>query len=80
MVLSIAFFIEVFMQIKVNENLTSIFNFINDCETEMTYKNLVQFCIDYKCYKELYIHQSIINKLVEEHNYDIKGGLWVKPN
>ena len=67
------------MKIEVNENLFCIINFINDSENKVTWKELVQYAIDYKCYKELYIHQSIIAKILEEHNSSISSGTWRKP-
>lgn len=67
------------MKIEVNENVYCLLNFINDSENEVTWKELVQYAIDYKCYKELYIHQSIIEKILKEHNKSIEEGNWVKP-
>ena len=68
------------MKIEVNENVFCILNFINDSENEVSWKELVQYAIDYKCYKELYIHQSIIEKILKEHNKAIQEDTWVKPN
>ena len=72
--------IRFYMKVKVNENLTSIINYIRDSEKLVTWFELVQFCIDYRMYEELYINQSIIHKLILEHNSDIQHGLWKKPN
>lgn len=57
------------MKIKVNENLTSIMNYIHDHEGSITWHDLMQYCIDYGMYEELYIHRPIIEHLVKEHNY-----------
>lgn len=56
------------LKIEINDNLTSIFNYINDNQEYITFHELVQFCIDFECYKELYLNQDIIYKLLQEHN------------
>lgn len=68
------------MKVKVNENLTSIINYINDSETTVSWSELVQYSIDYRMYQELYINQAIIQKLMDEHNSAIRSGSWKKPN
>lgn len=60
------------MKIKVNENLTSIINYVHDYENEIGWFHLVQYCIDYGMYKELFLNYHIINKLIEEHNHNIR--------
>lgn len=66
------------MKVKVNENLTSIINYIKDFEGIVKWFELVQYCIDYRMYEELYVNQSIIQKLMNEHNEDFKLGKWKK--
>ena len=56
------------MKVKVNENLTSLFNFIKEYRGVLSWFELVQWAIDYDMYQELYIHNMIISKLVDEHN------------
>ena len=60
------------IKIKVNEELTSIFNFVNSNMNMVTWSELIQYCIDYGLYKELYLHHFIIERLVDEHNEEIK--------
>lgn len=67
------------MKIKVTENLTSIFNYIREFEGIVTYQDLVQFCLDYKMYPELYLNHMIIDHLIQEHNQDYLSGKWHKP-
>lgn len=55
-------------KIKPNENLFAIFTYIRSDEYRLNLDELVQFCIDYDYYKELYEHFHIIKQLVDEHN------------
>lgn len=66
-------------KIEVNENLSSIFNYINDYEKVIDYKDLLQYCIDYGLYKEFYLNYPIINRLIEFHDSQVLSGSWVKP-
>ena len=66
------------MKVEVNENLTSIINHIQDTETVIDFDELLQFCIDYRMYKELYIHLPIIKEVIKQHNQKINAGTWVK--
>ena len=63
------------MKIKVNDNLTNIFNFIESRTEPVKYHELVQFVIDYDLYKEFYMNNVIINKLFDEKMKSLKGGL-----
>ena len=56
------------LKIKVNDNLTSIFNYINSKNDVVSWEDLIQWCIDYDCYKELYSNHFIIKHLLDEHN------------
>lgn len=56
------------MKIKVNDNLTNIFNYIDSQLTEFSFKDLVQYVLDYDLYQEFYLNQQIIFKLYEEKN------------
>lgn len=66
------------LKIEVNDNLTSIFNFIQDSREIITFHDLVQFCIDFECYKELYLNQDIIYKLLVERNDIIENEILKK--
>ena len=61
-----------FMKIKVNDNLTMIFQFINEALTPFGYNELIQYCIDFQLYKEFYIHNHIINKLYDQKMEDLR--------
>lgn len=56
------------IKIKVNDNLNSIFNYINSKNDFVTWEELIQWCIDYDCYKELYTNHFLIAHLILEHN------------
>lgn len=58
----------VMMKIKFNENLVSIINYIDTKEEFVSFRELLQWCIDMECYKELYIHFHILFPILEEHN------------
>lgn len=53
-------------KIKINENLTNIFNYIESLKEPCTYMDLIQYCIDYDLYQEFYLNNHIINYLYEE--------------
>lgn len=67
------------MKIKVDENFTSIMNYINDYEKEISWFELVQYCIDYAMYETLYKHYFIFDRLINEHNKAIRDHTWVRP-
>lgn len=54
------------MKIKVNDNLTNIFNYIDSAVSEFSFKDLVQYCLDYDLYQEFYLNQQIIFRLYDE--------------
>lgn len=54
------------MKIKVNDNLTNIFNYIQSAQDEFTYHDLVQYVLDYDLYQEFYLNQQIIFRLFDE--------------
>lgn len=58
-------------KIKVNENLTNIINFIHSRTVPVTWFDLVQYCIDYDLYKELYLNHFLISKLLDEKNIEL---------
>lgn len=66
-------------KVKINENLTSLFNFINDSEKLISWKELVQFALDYDMYEELYLNSHILQKLIDDHDIQVKSGTWAKP-
>lgn len=55
-------------KIGVNENLTSIFNYVNSSPKYVKWDELIQYCIDYELYIEFYMNINIIEKLLIEHN------------
>ena len=59
------------IKIKVNQNLLSLFNYINTSETYVTWSELIQWALDYECYKELFLHHLMIDHLMIDHNNQI---------
>lgn len=55
-------------KIKFNENLAAIFTYLRSYEYHIDMIDLVQWCIDYGYYKELYENFHIINNCLFEHN------------
>lgn len=55
-------------KIGVNENLTSIFTYIQSSPKYIFWYELVQYCIDYDLYIEFFMNYEIIKTLVEERN------------
>lgn len=62
------------MKIKVNDNLTNIFNYIQSTKTEISFHDLVQYVLDYDLYQEFYLNQQIIYRLLDEKNRSISEG------
>lgn len=56
------------LKVEVNDNFNMILNYINSSLEIITYKELIQYCIDYDLYKELYVNIKIFEKLIEEKN------------
>ena len=61
-------------KIEPNDSLQHIFDYINNCNVILTWKELIEMSIDYECYKELYLNHVIIRYLLEEHNEAINNG------
>ena len=53
-------------KIKVNDNLTNIFNFIQSALKPFTFQELIQYVLDYDLYQEFYLNQQIIYRLYDE--------------
>ena len=64
------------MKIKVNDNFTNIMNYIRAADHRVTYYELLQYCIDYDQYKELYTNYHVFKDLILEHNKEIELGTW----
>lgn len=63
------------MKIKVNDNLTNIFNFIESRTEPIKYQELVQFVIDYDLYQEFYLNNVIINRMFDEKMKGFERGI-----
>lgn len=61
-------------KIKVNDNLTNIFNYIQSAIEIFSFQELIQYVIDYDLYREFYLNQQIIFRLYDEKIRSLKGG------
>ena len=64
------------MKIKVNDNFTNILNYIRSADHLVSYYELMQYCLDYDQYKELYQNYHLFKDLLIEHNQEIISGKW----
>lgn len=55
-------------KVGMNEDLIAIFTYINTAPGIVLWQDLIQHCIDYDLYIELYMNIEIITKLLEQHN------------
>lgn len=53
---------------SINDNFTNILNYINSSEHEVSYADLLQYCIDYDQYKEYYLNYYVFKDILLEHN------------
>lgn len=58
-------------KIGYTEDLNSIINYINTSEKKVVLKDLIQFCVDYDLFIELYMNYPMIHDLILEHNQQI---------
>lgn len=55
-------------KVGMNEDLIAILTYINTAPGIVLWQDLIQHCIDYDLYIELYMNIEIITKLLEQHN------------
>lgn len=55
-------------KVGMNEDLIAILTYINTAPGIVLWQDLIQHCIDYDLYIELYMNVEIISKLLEQHN------------
>ena len=56
------------LKVKVNENFIAILTYLQTYQHYIDLRDLVQWCIDYEYYKELYQNWHIIKDMLAEHN------------
>lgn len=56
------------LKIKFNENLAAIFTYLRSYEYHIDLMDLVQWCVDFGYYKELYENFHIVYQCLIEHN------------
>lgn len=56
------------LKIEINDNFNMIQNYILSSLEEVTFKDLLQYCIDYDLYRELYVNIQVFELLRNEKN------------
>lgn len=67
-------------KIIVNEDLQSLFNYINSNDKVVSWSEMIQFACDYGIYEQLYLNHFMIQYLIDEHNNDVRSGCYEKKN
>lgn len=67
------------IKIQVNENLTSLINYIRELDHEVDFHEFVQFAIDYDCYNDMYANLPVLKLLIDDHNKAIQNYTWERP-
>lgn len=57
-------------KIRFNDNLQAIYTYINSYKHYIDINDIVDWCIQYEYYKELYENFHIIKCCIEQHNQD----------
>lgn len=60
------------IKIEVNDNLKTLLNYVESALEPISFYDLVQFSIDFECYKEFYINMEILDKLRLEKNIEVE--------
>lgn len=60
-------------KVGYTEDLNSIINYINTSEKKVYLSDLIQFCVDYELFVELYMNYPIIHDLIDEHNKKVSS-------
>lgn len=55
-------------KVGYTEDLNSIINYIKTSEKTVWLADLIQFCVDYELFIELYMNYPMIHDLIDEHN------------
>lgn len=61
-------------KVGYTEDLNSIINYIKTSEKKVILADLIQFCVDYELFIELYMNYPIIHDLIDEHNKLLSSG------
>lgn len=56
------------LKVEINDNFNMIKNYILSSLVPVTFKDLLEYCIDYDLYKELYVNLAVFRLLLEEKN------------
>ena len=60
------------VKIEYNDNLNCLCENIRSALEPITFNELLQYAIDYKCFKELYINLNMLEILRKEKNEELK--------
>lgn len=59
------------MKIEINDNFNMIQNYILSALEPIKFKDLLQYCIDYQLYEELYVNLTVFKILIDEKNLSL---------
>lgn len=59
------------MKIEINDNFNMIQNYILSALEPVKFKDLLQYCIDYQLYEELYVNLTVFKILIDEKNLSL---------
>ena len=60
------------LKLEINDNFNMILNFIISATEPITFKELLQYCLDYDLYKEFYVNLSVFRILLDEKNLALR--------
>lgn len=61
-------------KIGYTEGLNNIVTYITTSMTFVTYKDLLQYCVDYDCFIDLYMNLNLVDRLMIERNKTLLNG------
>lgn len=60
------------MKIEINDNFNMIQNYILSAVEPISFKDLLQYCIDYQLYEDFYVNITVFKILLDEKNLSFK--------
>jgi len=60
------------LKLEINDNFNMIMNFILSANDPISFKELLQYCLDYDLYKEFYVNLAVFRVLLDEKNMALR--------
>ena len=60
------------LKLEINDNFNMIMNFILSANDPLSFKELLQYCLDYDLYREFYVNLSVFRILLDEKNLALR--------